>query len=101
MSIISHLLYDEQQSATYHREAEDIVSHICGVSFSEAEELGLGRAYRMALTEVLRRLTLYDLYHQPILPTLTSEERYCVAARGAEEVLLKNGCQQLKLTGVI
>lgn len=101
MSIISHLLYDEQQSATYQKEAEGIVCRLSGISISEAEALGKGRIYHMAVTEVLRHLTLYDLYHDPATtPEIHSrrpirraipEERLQDARLAAHEVLSKNG----------
>lgn len=93
MSIISHLLYDEQQSATYQKEAESIVSSLSGFSFQEAEERGCGNIYRIAVTEALRWLTLYDLSH-PVAPARTaSSERCDQARRGADSILRKYGWQ--------
>ncbi len=92
MSIISHLLYDEQQSATYQQEAESILCLISGFTVCEADAQGCGRIYRMAMTEVLRNLTLFDLYHEPVLARTTlSEERQHLAARAAGDFLRKNG----------
>lgn len=98
MSIISHLLYDEQKSATYQNEAESILYQLSGASLSDAEALGRGRSYRMALTEILRHLTLFDLYYDPALFRGLSNERCRIAARAAGEILRKNGWEQLKET---
>ena len=103
MSIMSHLLYDEQQSALYRREAEAIIYDLSGLTAAEAESLGMGRAYRMALTEALRCLTLYDLCHQVSTIPVSScrgvriaqpEERRSHAAEGAGDILRKNGWNQ-------
>lgn len=101
MSIISHLLYDEQQSATYQREAEGIVYSLSGFTFLEADAKGLGRIYRMAVTEALRRLTLYDLSHESVsasqhcqgrsVKIAVPSERRSIAVSGAGVILRKNG----------
>lgn len=100
MSVISHLLYDEQQSAAYRKEAEGIVSRLSGFTSSEASAKGLSRAYHIAVTETLRRLTLYDLQHETAVSSqlrsgsvkiAVPDERRRLAQAAARNALQQNG----------
>lgn len=65
MSIIAHMLYDEAKAQAYRQEAESIIYDATGRTPQDAELVNCDRQYQRAVIAIVRRLTLYDLYHEP------------------------------------
>lgn len=100
MSIIAHMLYDENKARSYRQEAERIIYDMTGKTHKDAQQAGTSQQYQKAVIAAVRGLTLYDLYHEPAaVPRVKNHpvkgtvpsERSQSARDGAREILRDMG----------